>query len=163
VCPSASELLAVSSLPNATELEQIEALIDETLRTALSEIDAVAAVERGEIDQPFWYVRIDGEAKQHFSAEYTLGQRTLVVESYFMPAPEENQQALFEHLLMRNKAMHPLHFVIGGENAIYLRGQIDNRHVDGDMVDRLLAAVYDYTEQFFVSAMRLGFESRFDR
>jgi hypothetical protein len=31
------------------------------------------------------------------------------------------------------------------------------------MIDRLLAAVYDYTEQFFVPAMRMGYESRFTR
>lgn len=153
----------MSVLPDATELDRIESLIDATLAVALDEIDAVAAVERGEIENPFWYVRIDGESKQHFSAEYTLGQRTLVVESYFMPEPDENREEVFSHLLTRNKTMHPLHFVIGGENAIYLRGQVDNRHVDADMVDRLLAAVYDYTEQFFVPAMRLGFQSRFNR
>ena len=153
----------MSALLTANELDRLEALIDATLRLANDEIDAVAAVERGEIDQPFWYVRIDGDAKQHFSAEYTLGQRTLVVESYFMPEPDENREALFAHLLTRNASMHPLHFVVGSENAIYLRGQIDNRHVDADMVDRMLAAVYDYTEKFFVPAMRMGFESRFIR
>ncbi len=153
----------MSALLTANELDRLEALIDATLRLANDEIDAVAAVERGEIDQPFWYVRIDGDAKQHFSAEYTLGQRTLVVESYFMPEPDENREALFAHLLTRNASMHPIHFVVGSENAIYLRGQVDNRHVDADMVDRMLAAVYDYTEQFFVPAMRMGFESRFNR
>ncbi len=153
----------MTQLHNPAELDQIEALIDATLHTALAEIDAVAAVERGDIAQPFWYVRIDGESKQHFSAQYTLGQRTLVVESYFMPEPEENREAVFEQLLTRNRSMHPLQFVIGGENAIYLRGQVDNRHVDVDVVDRMLAAVYDYTEQYFVPAMRLGYESRFQR
>lgn len=153
----------MSTLLDTNELQRIEAKIDATLQLALDEIDAVAAVERGDIEQPFWYVRIDGEAKQHFSAEYTLGQRTLVVESYFMPEPDENREALFEHLLTRNKSMHPLHFVLGSENAVYLRGQVDNRHVDADMVDRMLAAVFEYTEQFFVPAMRIGFESRFNR
>ncbi|MBT5757298.1 MAG: YbjN domain-containing protein [Acidimicrobiaceae bacterium] len=153
----------MSALLTANEFDRLEALIDATLRLANDEIDAVAAVERGEIDQPFWYVRIAGDAKQHFSAEYTLGQRTLVVESYFMPEPDENREALFAHLLTRNASMHPIHFVVGSENAIYLRGQVDNRHVDADMVDRMLAAVYDYTEQFFVPAMRMGFESRFNR
>ena len=153
----------MSALLTANELDRLEALIDATLRLANDESDAVAAVERGEIDQPFWYVRIAGDAKQHFSAEYTLGQRTLVVESYFMPEPDENREALFAHLLTRNASMHPIHFVVGSENAIYLRGQVDNRHVDADMVDRMLAAVYDYTEQFFVPAMRMGFESRFNR
>ena len=153
----------MSVLFDRVELEQLESLVDATLQTALTEIDAVAAVERGDIDQPFWYVRVNGESKQHFSAEFTLGQRTLVVESYFMPEPEENREALFAHLLTRNRAMHPLHFVIGSENAVYLRGQVDNRHVDGEMVDRLLAAVYDYSEQFFAPAMRMGFESKFTR
>ena len=153
----------MSALLTANEFDRLEALSDATLRLANDEIDAVAAVERGEIDQPFWYVRIAGDAKQHFSAEYTLGQRTLVVESYFMPEPDENREALFAHLLTRNASMHPIHFVVGSENAIYLRGQVDNRHVDADMVDRMLAAVYDYTEQFFVPAMRMGFESRFNR
>ncbi|MFT4987691.1 MAG: hypothetical protein ACI88C_001437 [Acidimicrobiales bacterium] len=153
----------MSAPPDAIELERIEALIEATLQVALDEIDAIAAVERGDIDNPFWYVRIDGESKQHFSAEYTLGQRTLVVESYFMPEPDENSEALFAHLLTRNASMYPLHFATGGENAIYLRGQVDNRHVDADLVDRMLAAVYDYTEQFFVPAMRMGFGSRFTR
>jgi hypothetical protein len=153
----------MSALPNPGELERLEVLIDETLHAALAEIDAVDAVERGDIDQPFWYVRLNGEAKQHYSAEFTLGQRTLVCESYFMPEPEENREAVFEHLLTRNRSMHPLHFVIGGENAVYLRGQVDNRHVDAELVDRLLAAVFDYTEQYFVPAMRIGFESRFTR
>ena len=153
----------MTALPDADELARLEALIDDTLRTALDEIDAVQAVERGDLDQPFWYVRIDGEIKQHFSAEFTLGQRTLVCESYFMPEPEENREQVFEQLLVRNRGMHPLHFVIGGENAVYLRGQVDNRDVDAEGVDRLLAAVYEYTEQYFLPAMRLGFESRFGR
>jgi len=153
----------MAALHNQSELDDIEALIDASLRLAQSEIGAVAAIERGDIEQPFWYVRIDGEAKQHYSAEYTLNQRTLLVESYFMPEPEENREAVFEQLLTRNKSMHPLQFVIGRENAVYLRGQVDNRHVDADIVDRLLAAVYDYTEQCFVPAMRLGYESRFNR
>lgn len=153
----------MSDTLDTTALAAIEQLIDDTLMEALVEIDAVAAVERGEIDQPFWYVRLDGETKQHFSAEFTLGQRTLVVESYFMPEPDENREQLFAQLLTRNRGMHGLGFVIGAENAVYLRGQLDNRFVDGEAVDRLLAAVYEYTEQHFLMAMRLGFGSRFTR
>ena len=151
----------MSTLLDEQELAALEARIDEALRAALDEIDAVAAVERGEIDQPFWYVRIDGEVKQHFSAEFTLGQRTLVVESYFMPEPEENREAVYAQLLRRNRSMQGLGFVIGAENAVYLRGQIENRHVDEQAVDHLLASVYEYTEQFFAPAMRIGYASRY--
>jgi len=149
------------SAPTQADVDRVEAIIDQALNAAVAEIEAVAAVERGTIDQPFWYVRIDGETKQHFSAEFTLGQRTLTVESYFMPDPEENREQTFGHLLVRNRGMQHLAFVIGKDNGVYLRGQIDNAHVDAAMVDRLLAAVYEYTEQYFAPAMRLGYESRF--
>ena len=153
----------MSDLLGADELAAVEAVIDEALAAAAAEIEVVDAVERGDLDHPFWYVRIAGEAKAHFSAEFTLGQRTLVCESYFMPEPEENREQVFEHLLVRNRSMQHLHFVIGGENAVYLRGQVDNRVIDAARVDGLLASVYDYTEQYFVPAMRLGFASRFNR
>ncbi len=151
----------MSELLDVRELARIEGVIDTALHDAIDEIEAVVAVERGEIDQPFWYVRLAGETKQHFSAEFTLGQRTLAIESYFMPDPDENREAVFSHLLVRNRAMHGLHFVIGPEDSVYLRGQLDNRNVDADAIDRRLAAVYEYTEQYFVPAMRLGFESQF--
>lgn len=148
--------------PTPNDLAATEAVIDAALHSACAEIEVVAAVERGDLDQPFWYVRLDGDTKQHFSAEYLLGQRTLSVESYFMPEPAENREAVFEQLLVRNRSMHPLQFVIGKENAVYLRAQVDNRHVDTEFVDRTLAAVYEYTEQFFGPAVRLGFASRFE-
>lgn len=150
------------------QLCDLAALIDATLGQAEAEIDAVRGVERVNQANPFWYVRIEGDSKTNFSAEFTLGQRTLICESYFMPEPEENREQVFEHLLVRNRAMHPLQFAVGssqrpggGEPAIYLRAQVDNRDVNADTVERLLAAVYQYTEQFFVPAMRLGYESRF--
>lgn len=153
----------MSDLLSATELAAVESVIDAALMQAASEIDVVEAVEQGDLDHPFWYVRIAGDAKAHFSAEFTLGQRTLICESYFMPEPEENREQVFEHLLVRNRSMQHLHFVIGGENAVYLRGQVDNRVVVAGRVDALLASVYDYTEQYFVPAMRMGFASRFTR
>ncbi len=146
-----------------TQIAGLEALIDAALTTAVEEIEAVQAVERADVDKPFWYVRLDGEAKQHFSAEFTLDQRTFSVMSYFMPEPEENREEVFSHLLVRNRTMRDLHFCIGKENAVYLQGRIDNRFVDAEVVDRLLGSVYDHTEQFFVPAMRLGYSSRFDR
>lgn len=139
----------------------LEALIQATLDQADTDIEAIAGVERVPGDRAFWYVRMVGDTKANFSAEFTLDQRTLTVESYFMADPEENRQALFEQLLVRNRSMNPLQFCIGKDRAVYLRAQIDNRYVDAETVDRLLASVYEYTEAYFVTAMRIGFESRF--
>lgn len=146
---------------SSPQLVRLEELIDDTLADALATIAAVASVERPDAARPFWYVRLDGDDKTNFSAELTLGQRSLLCESYFMPAPEENAEALYRHLLVRNRSMRTLGFVVGPDEGIYLRGQIDNRLVTSEVVDHLLATTYDYTERFFVTAMKIGFASRF--
>ena len=50
-----------------------------------------------------WYVRMRGDDKDFTTVWFTLGQRTLRYETYVMPAPEENDGELYEHLLRRNE------------------------------------------------------------
>ena len=71
-----------------------------------------------------WYVRMRGEEKDITTVWLTLGQRTLRYETYVMPAPEENQAELYEHLLRRNDKLVGAHFSIGLEDAVFLRGEL---------------------------------------
>ena len=57
-------------------------------------------------------------------------QRTLHYETYVMPAPEENQGALYEHLLRRNRKLYGAAFAIGDEDAVFLVGQLAVAAVD---------------------------------
>ena len=43
-----------------------------------------------------------GDDKEFITVWFTLGQRTLRYETYVMPAPEENDGEVYEHLLRRN-------------------------------------------------------------
>ena len=86
-----------------SELDAIEARIDAVAaatarrRTRCSWPSIAASPASGR-----WYVRLRGEEKDFTTIWLTLGQRTLHYETYVMPAPEENQEQFYEHLLRRN-------------------------------------------------------------
>jgi hypothetical protein len=144
------------------ELDRLEALIDTW--AAAQEVDnpAVDAVVRDEESgERRWFVRLVGEEKSVFSVWFHLRQRTLHVETYFMPAPEERAGELYEHLLRRNQRLYGFTFAIGEEDAIFLVAQVPNAMVDETELDRLLGSAYAYVEQCFRPAMRIGFGSKF--
>ena len=143
------------------ELDALDARIDAWLATELAENPTVAAVDRGEPGERRWYVRLAGEQKDTFTVWFTLRQRTLHYETYVMPAPEENHQAFYEHLLRRNFKLFGATFAIGDEEAVFLVGQLPNSAVDQEELDRILGSLYVYVEQCFRPALRIGFASRF--
>jgi hypothetical protein len=143
------------------QLDALAARIDGWLACQLSDRNAVVAVDRGEPDQRRWYVRMHGDEKDTFTIWLTLGQRTLHYETYVMPAPEENHEAFYEHLLRRNLKLYGASFAVGEEDAVFLVGQVDNRAVDEDELDRVIGSLYEWVERFFKPALRIGYASRF--
>jgi hypothetical protein len=144
------------------ELDALDARISAWLDEQLAENPVVAAVERDtESGERRWFMRVRGEQKDVFTIWFTLRQRTLHYETYVMPAPEENHVAFYEHLLRRNLKLYGAAFAIGEEEAIFLVGQLANAAVDEDELDRLLGSLYQWVEQFFRPALRIGFASRF--
>ena len=153
----------IDELPPATdaELDALEAGLDGWLQATLVENPVVVAVDRGEPGERRWYVRLAGEEKDFTTVWLTLRQRALHVETYVMPAPEENHAIFYEHLLRRNLKTRMLWFAIGEEDAVFVVGQVPLALLDEANVDRVLGSVYLYVEQFFRPALRIGFASRF--
>jgi Putative bacterial sensory transduction regulator len=143
------------------ELSALESLIDRWLDAELDRNPTLAAVDRGEPSERRWYVRLRGEQKDTFTIWFTLRQRTLHYETYVMPAPEENHEQFFEHLLRRNLKLYGAAFAIGAENAVFLVGQVPVDAVDEGELDRILGSMFAYVEQFFRPALHLGFASHF--
>ncbi|MET0727967.1 MAG: YbjN domain-containing protein [Acidimicrobiales bacterium] len=152
----------MSTPSSRDELDALDARIDAWMAEQLAANPAVAAVERDlESGARRWFVRMHGDQKDVFTIWFTLRQRTLHYETYVMPAPEENPGALYEHLLRRNDRLYGAAFAIGEEDAIFLVGQLGNRAVTDDELDRVLGSLYAWVEQYFRPAMRIGFTSRF--
>lgn len=144
------------------ELDALEARIDAWAARELAGNPVVAAVERGPAGEGRrWFVRVHGEERDVFTLWLSLRQRTLHFETYFMPAPEENEAQLYEHLLRRNQKLGGMAFAIGIEDAVFLQGQLPVDAVTDDELDRILGSTYAYIEQCFRPAMRIGFASRF--
>lgn len=123
----------------------------------------VTSVERdAEVDR--WYVRTRSEAKTVTTVWFTVRERTLHFESYFLPTPEDNAVAVYEYLLRANARLYDMRFSIGPEDATYLSGVVPLQGLlagGSAELDRLLGSVYAASEECFPTAARLGFPARF--
>ena len=151
----------MSELFGNTHLELLDRQITSWLITMMERNATIVAVDRGEPDEYRWYVRMRGEEKEFTTVWFTLGQRTLQFETYVMPAPEENAEQLYEHVLRRNESLVGVHFSIGIEDAIFLRGELPLRMVDEDELDRVVGTLYATVERIFPTIIRIGFASHF--
>ena len=146
---------------DAGQLADLDRLIDEWLAQLADEHDHILAVDRSDDGAVRWHVRMRGDDKEFTTVWLTLGQRTLRYETYVMPAPEENDAELYEHLLRRNDALIGAHFSIGIEDAVFLRGEMPVSHVSLAELDRALGTLYAQVELCFQAFLRIGFRSRF--
>ncbi len=142
------------------ELDALEELIDKWLETQKQELPILREVVRDADIPRRWYVRLEGEARDVSTVWLTLGQRTLKYETYFLPAPENNREKLFELLLRRNYELVGAQFGIGPEEAIFLTGELPFHAVDEHELDRILGSIWEFVERHWSAALRIGFTER---
>ena len=145
----------------AEQLAELDRRIDGWLTDLAGEHDHILAVDRTDDDAVRWYVRMRGDDKEFTTVWLTLGQRMLRYETYVMPAPDENDAELYEHLLRRNDGLVGAHFSIGIEDAVFLRGEMPVDQVSLAEVDRALGTLYAQVELCFQALLRIGFRSRY--
>lgn len=143
------------------ELDRLSAAFEQWMTDQVNDNPVVATWERIPGSERRWFLRVTGEAKDVWTIRWHLRQRTLHYETYFMPAPEENAEQLYAHLLRRNLKMYGASFAIGDEDAVFLVGQLDRSMVVPDELDRVLGSLWTWVEQYFQPAIRIGFASRF--
>jgi hypothetical protein len=150
----------VSDVHDDAALADLEGRIDGWLAD-LAASYPIEAIDRAEGDLRRWFVRLRGEDKDFTTIWLTLGQRTLRYETYVMPAPEENAERLYEHLLHRNERLVGASYSIGAEDAVFLRGDLPVAALDEGELDRIIGTLYATVEQHFRGLLRIGFASRF--
>jgi len=155
----------MTDLHVGSRLDDLRARIDAWLNEFAAGNPLVAAVDRGTTDgstlgEPRWFVRMVGDDKDFITVWLTLGQRTVRYETYVMPAPEQNRAAVMEILLRRNDQLIGVHFSIGQEDAVYLRGEIPDTALSADELDRVLGTVYVAVEDNFRALLELAFATR---
>ena len=151
----------MSEIFEPSALESLRKSVDDWFEHQRASNSAIVAIDHGDGDEIRWYVRMRGEEKEFTTLWFTLGQRTLRYETYVMPAPEENAEQLFDLLLRRNDSLVGVHFSIGAEDAVFLRGEMPNHALNEGELDRIVGTMFSTVERFFPSLVRIGFASRF--
>jgi hypothetical protein len=138
-------------------------VIESWATSTASDNPIVTSVER-DADVDRWFVRVRGEQKLVTTVWFTVRERTLHFESYFLPTPEENSSGFYEYLLRANARLYTMRFSVGLEDASYLTGIVPLAAVVAggvDELDRVLGSVYAASEDCFPTAARIGFPARF--
>ena len=151
----------MSEIFDPAGLERLRQSIEDWFEHQLASNSAIVAIDHGEGDEIRWFVRMHGEEKEFTTLWFALGQRTLRYETYVMPAPEENVEQLFDVLLRRNDQLVGVHFSIGAEDAVFLRGEMPNHALNEAELDRIVGTMFSTVERLFPSLVRIGFASRF--
>lgn len=154
--------MSVDDVYDDEQLAALEQRIDEWLASIRQQTPEIVAIDRGEPGGPIrWFVRLAGDEKDFTTIWFTLGQRTLRYETYVMPAPEENERQLYEHVLRRNDRLVGAHFSIGEEDALFLRGEMLVGLLDESALDHVIGTVFATVELTFQPMLRIGFASKF--
>jgi hypothetical protein len=134
---------------------------------------AIAAVEAWAAAQPdlevervgeaAWSTVLAGERKRTIPMLLSVGDHTLVVESHFVRAPDEDAGRFYELLLKRNQRSYVLRFCAYDSGDLALVGVLPLKAVDVDEVDRIAGALLAVADETFDAALRLGFRSYIER
>lgn len=104
-------------------------------------------------------VTLPGQRKLATVTWLILGDQALLVEAFFCRQPDENHAEFYRFLLGKNGSMYGVHFALDPVGDVYLVGRIPLSAISADEVDRLLGCVLTYSDDWFNSALELGFAS----
>ncbi len=116
-------------------------------------------VQTVEFDEsiPRWYVRFGCDGRDAATIYFDLRQRSLHHEVYFLPDPLYRREAVYALLLKANHQSYGTHASIAADGEVYLTGRTLLEHLDAAELDRLIGSIYQYTERWFPTLVRLAF------
>jgi hypothetical protein len=104
-----------------------------------------------------WATRMRQECREATTVWWHVGQRTLTAEAYVLPAPITNHADVYRLCLKRNAAVLRAHFALDAEEAVVLRARIPLELVSAEVLDQVLAEIYQQVELSFRPLARLAF------
>lgn len=110
-----------------------------------------------------WFTMLAGVNKRTIPMHLSVGDNTVILESHFMRAPDENADQLYELLLKRHQRSYVLRFCIYDSGDVALVAVLPLAAVTVDEVDRLAGALLTTADETYNAALRLGFTSYIER
>ena len=129
------------------------------VRAALDERE----LDYDEAEPGAFLVKLPGSHKLATMTWLVVGDHSLHVEAFFIRQPDENHQAFYRWLLERNARMYAVSFAVDNVGDVYLVGRLPLAAVCADEIDRILGSVLTYSDEWFDTALELGFRSSIEK
>ena len=110
-----------------------------------------------------WLTVLAGERKRTIPVYLELGDHTLVIESFFMTAPDERHDEVYRYLLQRNLRTYTLRFALYEAGDIMLVGVIPRHAITAEELDRTLGQLLTVADDSYWAAIRMGFTGYIER
>jgi hypothetical protein len=106
---------------------------------------------------------LHGEHKRTVGVTVSIGDHTLIVQSFFMRAPDDDAAAVYALLLRRNLRSYTLRFALHPDGDVLLVGVVPLEAVTDVELDRVLGQLLAIADETFNEALRLGFAGYIER
>lgn len=116
-----------------------------------------------EHDGQRWTIMLHGEHKRTVGVTVSIGDHTLIVQSFFMRAPDDDAAAVYALLLRRNLRSYTLRFALHPDGDVLLVGVVPLEAVTDVELDRVLGQLLAIADETFNEALRLGFAGYIER
>ena len=104
-------------------------------------------------------VKLPGSHKLATMTWLVVGDHSLHVEAFFVRRPDENHEAFYKWLLERNARMFAVAFAVDNVGDVYIVGRLPLSAINAEEIDRILGSVLTYSDEWFDTALELGFKS----
>ncbi len=105
-------------------------------------------------------VRMAQRVRDFTTVWFDVGDRTVGVEAYVLPAPPGDAAEVHRQCLRRNESAWRVHFALDRHGDVFLLGRVPLDELSAEELDAVLGAVYEAVEVSFRSLVRAGFARR---
>ncbi len=129
--------------------------IKETIRTLVERwiADIDSPVVYTEVVQGRRAVRMSQEIRDFTTVWFDVGERSVRIEAYVVPAGERPAE-LLRQCLVRNRSTWRTRYCIDEQNGIVLRARLSNEHFDEAEIGFVMAEIYEQIEIGFRPLLR---------
>jgi hypothetical protein len=120
-------------------------------------------LEFTEPDPGSFLVKLPGSHKLATMTWLVIGDHSLHVEAFFCRRPDEAQDRFYKWLLERNAKMYAVAFSVDNLGDVYIVGRLPLSAVEPDELDRILGSVMTYSDEWFDTALEIGFRSSIEK
>jgi hypothetical protein len=140
-------------------MSQDAAALADVVRSTLEERE----LEFEEAEPGSFLVKLPGSHKLATMTWLVVGDHSLQVEAFFCRKPDEAHEKFYRWLLERNAKMYAVSFSLDNHGDVYIVGKLPLSAVDPDELDRVLGSVMTYSDEWFDTALEIGFRSSIER